>query len=124
MNRLYGLYGTTWIPGEVKQAQCKLLYHPAHSKLFRIFFRKQNIVPSTRCTCGIYGLKDDFIPSVCPKFDVLGVAEIWGKIIVAEKGYRAQYARMCALIDSPYIAEEYGVPNLPSIEYARKEYFE
>jgi hypothetical protein len=55
---------------------------------------------------------------------VIGVVEIWGKIITAENGYRAEYARIRALVDTSMdVATVYGVPNLPSIEYARQEYF-
>jgi hypothetical protein len=55
--------------------------------------------------------------------EILGVAEIWGKTIVAEHGYRAQYAKLRALIDAESVARDYRVPNLPSIEYAQREYF-
>jgi hypothetical protein len=56
---------------------------------------------------------------------LLGVTELWGKIIVAEKGYRAEYGRLRALVCAPFdeIATGYEVPNLPSTDYAREEYF-
>lgn len=68
-------------------------------------------------------MKRDYVPELMYLRDVLGIAEVWGNIIVAERGYRAQYARIRALIDAPEVALDYGVPNLPSIEYARREYF-
>jgi hypothetical protein len=52
------------------------------------------------------------------------VVELWGKIIVAEYGYRAEYAKIQALVNAPaQVAVKYQVPNLPSTDYARKEYF-
>jgi hypothetical protein len=85
-------------------------------------------VPYERCTCGIYGFKRYFPPPHCEcelhKMIVLGIAEIWGKIITADYGYRAQYAKIRALVRSPaYVAADYSVPNLPSIEYAQEEFF-
>jgi hypothetical protein len=93
--------------------------------------------PSVDCTCGIYGFKGAYLPTEYSPIEpalssyspgsyneVLGIAEIWGKIIVAEYGYRAQFAKICALIDSPTsIATDYGIPNLPTVEYAQKEFF-
>jgi hypothetical protein len=84
-------------------------------------------IPFYGCTCGIYGMNRDNVPDTTimnPINEILGIAEIWGNIIVAENGYRAQYARIRALVDSAEVARDYDVPNLPSVEYARKEYFE
>jgi hypothetical protein len=56
--------------------------------------------------------------------EILGIVQLSGKIITAEYGYRAQYANISALVDAPPdVSTRYRVPNLPSVEYARKEYF-
>jgi hypothetical protein len=92
-------------------------------------------VPFPTCSCGIYGNNThEIITKTLGCCTVLGIVEIWGKIIVAEYGYRAQYALMRALINKSWgtnhgqpsagiVARDYQVPLLPSIEYAQKEYF-
>jgi hypothetical protein len=129
---LRGSFGSAWSPKRIKRAYCMhILSHP-------------DDIPYPDCGCGIYGYKHDFLPfdlvnipmssidmnslrihSTSRFFTlILGVAEIWGKTIQAEFGYRAEFAKMRALINAESIAHDYGVPNLPSVEYARREYFE
>lgn len=90
-----------------------------------------NTSPNTNCHCGIYALKQ---PTVDRSWwwweadknytEILGIVQLSGKIITAEYGYRAQYANISALVDAPPdVSTRYRVPNLPSVEYARKEYF-
>lgn len=56
--------------------------------------------------------------------EITGIVEIWGKIITAKHGYRAEYGQLRALVNAPaVVSETYGVPNLPSYEYASQEYF-
>lgn len=127
---LFGQYNSPWEPGRMKRAHCSQLsrYYNDNSEWFYRRWPDALLhdgcdIPFHSCTCGIYGMKRDYVPELMYLRDVLGIAEVWGNIIVAERGYRAQYARIRALIDAPEVALDYGVPNLPSIEYARREYF-
>jgi hypothetical protein len=138
---LCGLYGRFWFPQETKHAQCAnrtgdYIYYPDLGKEIRIVHDSDES-PSPQCTCGIYGYNQNNLPldyETLAYNQVLGVAEIWGKTIVAEYGYRAQYARMRALVvNAPrpkehwvslsLVAQKYKVPLLPTVEYARQEYF-
>jgi hypothetical protein len=82
-------------------------------------------VPSKRCTCGIYAttqfkIIDGYLSDLAP---VLGVVELGGRVIPAAQGYRAQCARIAAILliepalTLPHpllrqIAETYQVPAL------------
>jgi hypothetical protein len=147
--------GTRWIPQEIKKATCPVIHMTRFMPPYDSILIPMNAInfyggyaptvppppheeysPSTGCCCGVYGLKYDFPPDPT-KLDcqVIGIAEIWGKIIPAEHGYRAQYAKIRALVDTPphweileketvpYIAKYFGVPSLPSMKYAQKEFF-
>jgi hypothetical protein len=144
---LLGHFSVPWLPWKVQQAKCDVrTLTPAVS--WEDFFYSADITtvpvvdatiprhaqcntPDEKCTCGIYGYSRHFVPMHCTcsecVFDrplVLGIAEVWGKIIVAEYGYRAQFAKIRALVDAyASIAIDYGVPNLPTVEYAQKEFF-
>jgi hypothetical protein len=105
-----------WPVGVTLKATCNYGGH----KLF-----KDNDIPVYECSCGIYALKQpNFSVTYIHDRPILGVVELWGKIIVAEYGYRAEYAKIQALVNAPaQVAVKYQVPNLPSTDYARKEYF-
>jgi hypothetical protein len=140
---LHGSYGKRWEVDQAKHAICARIgnRHWSNADL-----------PEVGCTCGIYALKhaDDTLPlrgmgisiSALRKADfnihdpnapdtwyvpqgiVLGVVELWGKIITAEDGYRAQSGQLRTLVCAPFdVATVYQVPNLPSTDYARREYF-
>jgi hypothetical protein len=147
---------TRWTPQEVKQATCKLIHMTKFISPYNsIIVRTDNIdffggyaptqpppfhekdSPSTECLCGIHGFKHDFPPN-SDQLDrqVISIVEIWGKIISTECTYRAQYARIRALVELPptwnevlpeetipYITEYFDIPSLPSMEYAQKEFF-
>ena len=82
-------------------------------------------VPAKDCTCGVYATTDlevinSYLSGGAP---ILGVVELGGRVIPATQGYRAQYARVAAilLIDEaltePHhllreLAEAYRVPAL------------
>jgi hypothetical protein len=135
MNLLHGHYFMPWQPKEVKQANCyamggmrlvedKTLPRNARYSTVPIPLHERNESPMPDCSCGIYGYKCEYVPEeIQQRFEVLGVAEIWGKIIEAELGYRAQYAQLRALVNAPVLARIYAVPNLPTVDYAKKEYF-
>jgi hypothetical protein len=57
-------------------------------------------VPGRACSCGLYAATDlDVIASyLTQSAPVLGVVELGGKVIPAEQGYRAAYARVAAIL--------------------------
>jgi hypothetical protein len=132
---LRGAYAVRWPVGEPLHATCSSLIvtwdvdghcgvnYPVPS----LHNSNGTTTPDPNCYCGIYALKQPGkVTDIYPphRHGVLGVAEIWGKIITAEFGYRAEYAQIRALVDAPTIVcTRYDVPNLPSIEYAQQEYF-
>lgn len=128
---LRGQYGIPWYPGEIQKAACSLVM-PLELVSKPTSLHRISDTPATHCRCGIYGYKNASVPQRFPllttfmttaRLEVIGIAEIWGKIIVAEYGYRAEYAQMRALVGNPKIAQDFGVPHLPTMEYARREYF-
>jgi hypothetical protein len=111
---LIGSYDRAWKAGEDMVAECS--------------FKEHDEVPDPVCTCGIYAYKEyvtaekEFNPREKAR-SVLGVVELWGNVIPASCGYRAEYAKIRAVLNSPLIATVYDVPNLPSVEYATAEFF-
>ena len=57
-------------------------------------------VPANDCTCGIYATTDlDVINGYLSRgAPILGVVELGGRIIPATQGYRAQFARVAAIL--------------------------
>jgi hypothetical protein len=57
-------------------------------------------VPGVTCSCGIYVAKDVNVIShyLCRDAPVLGLVEAGGRVISAERGYRARYARVAAVL--------------------------
>jgi hypothetical protein len=87
--RLRSLNGGAWTPGERMEAVCD-----SHG-LGRIVNHREG--PESMCRCGVYAFRtiDALVPMLhSPFFRVctLGEVSLWGKIIVHEGGYRAQYA--------------------------------
>jgi hypothetical protein len=143
---LYGLYGALWYPDEEMQATCTRnigseyysIYGAttaAYVTPFTVDRHYASKIPDADCTCGIYATRCTPLSHNLIGFrQIFGVVELWGKIIEAEFGYRAQYAQMRALIDDgtvgmrsvrpglATIAEDYKVPLL-SAEYVRQEFF-
>jgi hypothetical protein len=48
------------------------------------------------CTCGLYSWREPDRIRLKPD-KVAGVVELWGRVLIGERGYRAQYARVVAL---------------------------
>lgn len=68
-------------------------------------------VPAKDCRCGIYGARDLNVVGRYLRHDapVLGVVELGGRVIPAEQGYRAQYARVAAiLVIDPALTLDHG----------------
>jgi hypothetical protein len=149
--RLRGAIGTPWPIGQTLHAECYNIgcKQGAENTLRTIHndrvYTCSGGAPKVHCRCGIYALKQPcgplrFLNDGSHVSEVHGVVEIWGKIIQAEFGYRAECARVRALVDTAgthqltyneantqyfgrVVAENYGVPYLPSIGYAQHEYF-
>jgi len=106
-----------WPAGEPLKAECRMVLKGDEEGHGR--------VPVPDCSCGIYATTDlKVINSYLGKdAPVLGVVELGGKVIPATQGYRAEYARIAAiLLIEPvftlphswleFIAETYEVPAL------------
>lgn len=83
-------------------------------------------------TCGIHATKTPGIAlDYITPFSLLGVVELWGRIVSHRYGYRAQFARPVALTSDPALSSEvdhprlgaiYHIPVLPSVEALGKEF--
>lgn len=94
-----GALGKRWRPG-VNVAQC----HGPHATMLRVLddMLVAAGLPAPRhvvepwCTCGLYSWRrPDRIGSRPDK--ITGVVEMWGRVLVGEHGFRAEYARVVAL---------------------------
>lgn len=91
--------------------------------------------PSPQCVCGVWGVAD---PWKIKPYDhewasekaIVGVVELWGKVIVGTSGWRAEYARPVEIVSAPKfshrtrrtrrkvatledrVADAYGIPIL------------
>lgn len=85
-------------------------------------------VPDESCQCGIYAFRRPAFESLNgasgPK--VRGIVFGWGRYVLGTLGWRAQFARLVALLEvdrSPAIvddlAERYGVAVIPDLEHVR-----
>jgi len=101
-----------WSPGRLMLASCSRSVH-------------ENGVPDPHCSCGLYATTDVSVVNkyLAPEAPVLGIVELGGRTIPATQGYRAEAARVAAilLIDEMFtlshatlkkIAEHYKVPAL------------
>jgi len=82
----------------------------------------ENEVPDEACSCGIYALrsKANFLTSSYSDRagDAFGIVSLWGKIVPAENGFRAQYAYPFEIYTDDELLD-YGVPVLPRGEFDR-----
>ena len=68
-------------------------------------------LPGKDCSCGIYAAKDlgvisDYLRRNAP---LIGLVELGGRVIPAEQGYRARYARVAAiLLVDPALTVDHG----------------
>jgi hypothetical protein len=86
---LRSLNGDAWIPGKRMEAVCDWRSQG------RSFNHREG--PESKCRCGVYAFPtiDALVPMLHAAFFrvcILGEVSLWGKIIVHEQGYRAQYA--------------------------------
>ena len=96
-----------------------------HDRAARCFVSWSHQAPQATCGCGYYAyyaLPGE--PDLPAAEAVWGAVVAWGRVVECERGFRAQYARPVALLDSPspldlgkgrclaLAAENYGVPLL------------
>src|SRR5207247_4507034 len=76
-------------------------------------------VPDPDCTCGVYAYKDRAKVGVAPAvMGVVGEVALWGRMVIAEFGYRAEFGYPVRLIGSALLPvgaveamkQTYGVP--------------
>lgn len=77
---------------------------------------KDHQAPKLQCRCGIWGLwTEEALDEVHDAETIRGKIKAWGQIIVAEKGFRAQYAKIVAFDATHPLAktltEIYNVPT-------------
>jgi hypothetical protein len=67
---------------------------PSKASCFR--WTEGHEAPDETCSCGIYAFKSlpALLVSLSPRrdYDAIGEIALWGKVIVAERGYRADHA--------------------------------
>jgi len=105
---------TTWTPKRWMRAECKVMRAMG-----------THAAPASGCSCGIYATKDLALVAGLRLLAVvgnetsvmIGIVELAGTIIEHDFGYRAEYARVAALLPRPgqesaaeWIAAVYGVP--------------
>jgi hypothetical protein len=90
---------------------------------------KHNEIPGTGCGCGLWGSLIASIPLtyIHDQNQVLGVVELWGRIVRHTHGYRGQFGRPVALVSYPgqdlnELSAVYDLPVLPSIEATNAEF--
>ena len=107
---LRGSQGRLWSPG-VNTARC----HGKHAITLRVLdeaLSRAGIAAPIHtvepwCTCGLYSWKrPDRISGRTAK--VAGVVELWGRVLIGEHGFRAQYARVVAICGPPGGADGAG----------------
>jgi hypothetical protein len=113
----------TWIAKAISLPEGE--WRPKQLMGARCLRRKDHAVPDPDCTCGVYATTDlDVVNDYLnPESPVLGIVELGGHTVPAPQGYRAEAARVAALllIDEMFtlkhsvlakVAERYNVPAL------------
>lgn len=82
-------------------------------------WKSSHRIPDHRCKCGFYGLNRTFALPYATATTIRGVVALYGKVIIAEDGYRAEKAKVHSLKVNlltfwrPNVrraAKRYGVP--------------
>lgn len=134
-----------WQVGEPMQSECIRPTFREGSSSGSVFPSppKHYWSPHLECTCGIYALHD--YPKLWDTYEgkrratvkpwpyeaVTGVVQGWGRIIVGDKGFRAQYAKPVALVSRPRsnkwpavierLAERYGLEIVDANDLRRNQ---
>jgi hypothetical protein len=80
-----------WMPHETNEAHC--LRHDGFSSL-----DQDHVVPGVDCNCGFAALNAWTVAPNNSFGGVVGKVDLWGRIIIGDKGYRAQYAKPASFI--------------------------
>src|SRR6185503_9524088 len=69
------------------------------------FTHSHSEAPHPKCSCGIYAFYHpyDVLQSFHLSTSIFGAFTGWGNTILGTKGFRIQYAKICALVSSVYI---------------------
>ena len=124
LGQLWSVHGPTrvrWPRSEPLRATC-LRHPPVHPFAAR---PSGHPAPDGGCTCGIYGAFDPWNVDIStprgPWTLVVGRVEGWGRVALAPRGFRAEFARPVQLFAEPWwskstsrsvtgIAAAYGIP--------------
>ena len=93
---LRGRYGMDWLPGQKVAAKCDV-----HGS------RGRHTPPGPDCRCGYYAVSDPFDPQLAPMragsgtLEVFGAVDLYGRYMKHQKGWKAQYADITALLVEP-----------------------
>lgn len=135
---------TVWPADGPLRAKCEQRPGSLISWFRRRFSRsiETHPAPAWGCECGIYAmtrLEDDedlkISPHICQRgpldrvMRVAGVAQLWGRVVQHDRGYRAEYARPLRLLTVPSlmrvrdtdglleaVARRYGIPLVTRAE--------
>ncbi len=125
-----------WVNPGIQTADCRRECTPPYRFPWEHgFLAEHTEVPYIQCRCGFWGVKnptDLVLQLSCDRYGtrvfalsmhtassfpafVLGEVELWGRVVVGTRGYRASHAQVKALVDSPHfdvteLAKFYGVP--------------
>lgn len=84
-----------WVPREELTAVCANLWSYSAGGAWA---NHEKDIPVEECSCGIYALDSlDRLKQSAYRFTIFGEVKLWGKIVVGEHGYRAQYAYPASL---------------------------
>jgi hypothetical protein len=78
-------------------------------------------VPSMRSRCGIWAHREPIQPCQCgdpgsPAHGVVGAVRLWGRYVEHENGWRAEHARVVALVDfTGRVDPRYEAPRYPDL---------
>lgn len=101
---------SAWEPGAVLEARCDPAGRALRRLMDKLVDPGDHDSPAESCGCGIYGVFDPEELKLQLGFGihavVWGIAAVWGKVVVGERGVRGQYARPVALFHQPPPASE------------------
>jgi hypothetical protein len=114
-------------------AVCRAPYcMPTWSRPPHVEPRHKDAAPNGSCTCGIHGYyaADPNLNGAREPRGCWGMIVAWGKIIECERGFKAQHARIVALLEEPEpavdltaILDRYQIPLLPLDELEQYGHF-
>ena len=109
------LNGSQWFPGEPFNAECDAEFFTA---FLQTLTPHNGDIPGDFCTCGVYAAKnlEHLINIGYEPYGIHGEVSLWGKVVVAKLGYRAQ----CAYPKN-FIVPVHHVPNAASAMESRME---